>query len=212
MKIIIDIREPDTIKALFKQTILAENSDVIFEEKLLKVGDFKCEDIVVERKEVADFVVSLFDGRLFTQLYRMGFYYKKRLLVVIGDLRTLGYNIKPFLSALVSIVINYQTPILFCKTEEEASYIIYKFFEKNLEPPIQRLPIKKIAEPDKEKTIKINLLRCFPGIDVKLAIKVLDYFDWDLKKFFENSFLLPEIIGQQRGTKIKEEVELVWKK
>jgi DNA excision repair protein ERCC-4 len=212
MKIIIDIREPDAIKTLFKQTVSAENPKVSFEEKLLKIGDFKCENAVVERKEVADFVASLFDGRLFTQLYRMGFYYNKRLLVVVGDIRTIAYNLKPFLSALVSVIVNYQTPIIFCKTEEEASYIIYKFFEKSLEPPIQKLPMKKIVEADKEKIIKINLLRCFPGIDAKLANKILDYFGWDLKKFFDGLSLLPEIIGQKRGTKIKEEVELVWKK
>jgi ERCC4-type nuclease len=210
MKIIIDVREPEAIKTLFKQTVSAENPDVAFEEKLLKIGDFKCENAVVERKEVADFVASLFDGRLFTQLYRMGFYYNKRLLVVVGDIRTIAYNLKPFLSALVSVIVNYQTPILFCKTEEEASYIIYKFFEKSSEP-IQKLPLKKLPEPDKEKIIKINLLRCLPSVDVKLAKKILDYFGWDLKKFFEGASLLPEIIGYKRGTKVKEEVEAIWK-
>lgn len=70
MSIVIDIdyRERDSGIA----GILRAKENFIVEEKKLSIGDFLInKHIAVERKTTKDFVISLIDGRLFSQASRL---------------------------------------------------------------------------------------------------------------------------------------------
>jgi ERCC4-type nuclease len=209
MEIEIDSREPEVVRKVFKDVATNIDQSIQIKEGMLSIGDYKSGNAVVERKDVSDFLSSLFDGRLFTQLYRMCFYYENRLLLVVGDFRTIQRNLKPIYSSLVSIVVNYKTPLIFCSTEEEGTYIILKYFEKLNEQHPPKIPMKKNEGIDKLKTLKLNLLRCFPNIDLTKATKILEHFNWNLKQIYENRDELPKIVGQVTGEKLKKCLEEV---
>ena len=94
--------------------------------KQLEVGDFVLsDDVVVERKTVEDFLQSMVDGRLFTQLMKMSENYASPLVLVEGSrsdlfsLRDIHRN--AIIGALSSIALNYKVPVLFTEDENETA-------------------------------------------------------------------------------------------
>ena len=78
--IIVDTRE-------FRSRVVKElfSKGIIMQSLMLGVGDYLIgEDVCVERKSVKDFVNSLVDKRIFTQLRRMKDEFRNPLLIVEG--------------------------------------------------------------------------------------------------------------------------------
>lgn len=124
IKIIIDDRElrNPIAKHLFEKNIKLES-------KRLEVGDFiLSEHVVVELKKVPDFVNSLVDGRLFPQATEMRRNFDKPLYIIEGDLDDIFEvrNVAPnaIRAALVSLMLDYQIPILFSSECEETAEIL----------------------------------------------------------------------------------------
>jgi len=98
--------------------------------KQLEVGDFVLTDeIIVERKAVADFLQSMLDGRLFEQLERLKVNYEKPLLLIEGSLEDL-YSLRnihknAIIGALTKIALDYKVPILFTKNFQETAEFLY---------------------------------------------------------------------------------------
>lgn len=81
MKIEVDYREkPSGIL-----NILRNRSEVIVEEKRLSIGDYRINGrITVERKTTKDFIISIIDGRLFSQASRLKKFAEKPIVVIEG--------------------------------------------------------------------------------------------------------------------------------
>lgn len=77
--------------------VLRNRDEVTVEEKKLSVGDYLINGhITVERKTTKDFVISIIDGRLFSQASRLKKFAKKPIMVIEGrDLHQTGYAIDP---------------------------------------------------------------------------------------------------------------------
>ncbi len=107
-----------------------KDTDAVIRVKQLDVGDFVLSDeVVVERKTVEDFLSSVVDGRLFSQLVMMSSNYAAPLIILEGNphelftLRNIHENaIRGILS---SIALNYKIPILYAANEEETAKYIY---------------------------------------------------------------------------------------
>ncbi len=122
--IFVDSREPERIVEKLKSLGL----DV--HVKRLEVGDYLVKhsvyEILVERKDVNDFVNSIIDGRLFRQCHLLSTRYPLSILAVIGDIdevledRDIGRG--AVIGAIVSIAIkNVQgqvVPLMF-KNEDD---------------------------------------------------------------------------------------------
>ena len=78
-KLIIDSREPQTIKEVISESF--ENEGILTEINELQQGDFKYDNIIFERKEINDFVSSIKDGRYKSQ--------KRKLLIKQNE----GYHV-----------------------------------------------------------------------------------------------------------------------
>jgi fanconi anemia group M protein len=65
-----------------------ENSEIVTVQYAdLAVGDFLLsDDVVVERKEATDFVMSIFDQRLFSQVAQMKATYLRPIILIEGDI------------------------------------------------------------------------------------------------------------------------------
>ncbi|VVC00433.1 3'-flap repair endonuclease Xpf [uncultured archaeon] len=107
-----------------------KDTDAVIRVKQLEVGDFVLsDDVVVERKTVEDFLSSVVDGRLFSQLTMMSSNYSAPLIILEGNpqelftLRNIHENaIRGILS---SIALNYKIPILYASSEEETAKYLY---------------------------------------------------------------------------------------
>ncbi len=124
IKIIVDFRElrnPLT-KLLFEKGIKIDS-------QRLEVGDFILSDhVVIELKKVPDFVNSLVDGRLFVQAKELRRNFDKPLYIIEGNLDDIFEvrNVAPnaIRAALVSLMLDYQIPILFSSDFEDTAEML----------------------------------------------------------------------------------------
>ena len=102
--------------------------------KQLEIGDYiLSKDVCVERKTIEDFVNSMIDGRLFTQLVNLRESYPKPLILVEGNFEEI-FNLRnihknSIIGALTSIALDYQTPIINTKTQTKPPSI-YTLLQK----------------------------------------------------------------------------------
>ncbi len=130
MKIIIDHREA-------RGTLPRKLYDLGLEidTQTLEIGDFIIsEDVVVELKNVPDFVNSLVDGRLFSQAKELKENFVKPIYLIEGDLSNLFEirNVHPnaIRAAMISLLLDYQIPFLFSDSEIETANILFSLIKR----------------------------------------------------------------------------------
>lgn len=121
-KIIVDTRE-------FKSNVVRELSrkNILINSQQLEIGDYVLSDrIGVERKEVKDFLQSLIDGRLFSQLKMLKNKYQKPLLILEGEGLFIKRNINPsaIFGSLASIITDFNIPIISTKDGNETAELL----------------------------------------------------------------------------------------
>ncbi len=198
--IIVDTREfrSKVVKELFER-------DVEFQPLQLQVGDYLIgEEICVERKSPKDFVDSLIDKRLFTQLAKMKKEYKRPIVIVEGKEDIFGVR-KVHPNAIVgmisTIVVDYNIPIIFSRDEKQtADYIVSLKNRTEKEPR----PIVKVEKGTTTKEVQERIVQSIPGIGVMAAKKLLKRFK-RLKTIFNLS--VEEIKGVEGiGEKVAKEL------
>ena len=147
--------------------------------RLLDVGDYLVPGCAIERKEIRDFVRSIYSGRIFDQAYRLRELYDCSLLIVEGDMPPLlGKKIKSkaYLGALSTLIFEYGLNVLFTFTTEQTANLIYILAKKrkvlrSKGPLIRKKP--KIGDLEKMQLIQVSTL---PGVGPKLADRMLRRF------------------------------------
>lgn len=130
MKITIDDREPNKLISLCEKN----NMDVTI--KRLKVGDYVCEDICIERKQIDDFCSSIMDGRLKNQIKNMKKKYKHNYVLVSGIIskrHNYDFHEHSILGMIVSIVVKNQVNVLLLEDEKQLVYTMQRIFTKHKE-------------------------------------------------------------------------------
>lgn len=147
--------------------------------RMLEVGDYVVPGFAVERKEVRDFLRSLYSRRIFDQASRLSETYGNPVLVVEGDIRPLmGRKIKPraYWGALSALTFNYGLKVFFTADEAQTADLIFTLRRKRpvrLRGPVVR---KKPKVEDTEK-MQLQMVSNLPGIGLKLADKLLVEFE-----------------------------------
>ena len=174
--IVIDTREKNSL-------IISEiaEQNVIYELRRLAVADYIIGDIAIERKTVSDFISSMLNKRLLRQLEELKQYPKKLLIIEGLEEQELyseggsGINPNAIRGMLLSVVLNYQVPIIFTKNyRDTASFLI--LLEKR-----QNRDEKEISLRVRKKTNNIYeqqqiILEGFPGIGPSTAKALLKKF------------------------------------
>ena len=107
MKIIIDDREDGDFVTKLIVSLTGKDKEIDAEVKRLKIGDYVCGDVCVERKTIDDFCLSIMDGRIKSQAEQMKANYKYCYVLIsgrIGD-RTTEINENCILGAISSLVV-----------------------------------------------------------------------------------------------------------
>ena len=113
------------------------DSNIEFDRKRLKVGDYIYKNIMVERKQIDDFCSSILDGRIETQVEKMKKTEKECYVIVVGNIKDRKSNINEncILGKMVSLVQKHNIKLLQCESEFQFLYILKnlcnKYDEKN---------------------------------------------------------------------------------
>lgn len=192
--------------------ILRAKGNVNIEEKRLFAGDYLINrHIAVERKTTRDFVLSIIDGRLFSQAHRLKKHADVQLMVIEGsDLFSTGYEIDPqaVKGAIVSLSVSWQIPLLFSKTPEGTAGILVMASFQGVK---YRDEILKRAgrRPSRLLTRKLFLLQGLPGIGPKMARRMLEHFGSVEKVIVAGERELSSMagIGRKKASVIREVVK-----
>ena len=204
MKIKIDFRESPETKEILELFLKSE-------EVMLPVGDITYDDtICFEHKTPSDFIKSVFDGRLFTQIGAMRDNYPHSFVLVSGTLTEvldMAEVIDRYNSIMAAICSCYvrECPIIFCDTLVNLADVVKVLGEKLTDGKERNRPVQKTRMID----LKLQFICSLPNINEtrgKALLKefgnvqgVLDASEEDLKKVFQ--------IGEKTAKDIRKVLE-----
>lgn len=198
-KVIIDYREKN---CLVPASLIRLGLEIEFKE--LKIADYLVKDVAIERKTVSDFLSSMLNKRLITQLNELQAY-ENRLLIVEGiseqelyddSSNKKGINANAIRGFLLSIIFKHKTPILFTKNSEDTAKMI-AVLAKRKEKEISAKERKKANNSKEQKQL---IVEGFTGIGPKTARKILEKFK-NIKGFVNASEEeLQKVLGKKAET------------
>jgi Fanconi anemia group M protein len=144
----------------------------------LDCGDYIISDrIAVERKEVGDFLQSLMNGRLFSQLKMLRRAYVNPILVMEGEglFQTRGINEQAIYGALASIVSDFNITVIFTANPRETAHLLAGIAKREQgegRPVGMRGEKGSMSLSERQQFIIEGL----PGISATLAQRLLGHF------------------------------------
>jgi len=173
-KIIVDTREKNSLVA---SELVKQGCEIEFRH--LGVGDYIIKDVVIERKTISDFISSMINGRLRTQLQNLQQIKNKLLLIEGIDEYELYHeensvNENAVRGFILSILLNHQIPIVYTKDYEDTAKFIKVLAKKPSKEAEFPTNIKPRATSVSEQLQFI--MEGFPGIGPKTAKKLLNEF------------------------------------
>jgi len=154
-----------------------ENVDVSIQR--LSVGDYQiCNRVIVERKTLKDFAVSIIDGRLFRQMIRLANSISTGVLILEGttsDTVDLGMARAAMQGALITVSLILGIPVLRSKDPfETAKLIVYvgRQIESMARGGVQRHGFRPKDKPNTQ----LFILQGLPGVGPERAGRLLDRF------------------------------------
>ncbi len=173
-KLIVDTREMPTAVA---RELARLDVQIVGEQ--LQIGDYVAsEEVAIERKDVGDFVQSLIDGRLFSQLTSLRAAYRRPVLIIEGEqlLGQRAVNPAAIFGALASIAIRLQVPILWTRSPEETALLLYRIAV--IEQREERRTLRTRAADSKATDAEVleYILSGFPGVDTVISRALLEHF------------------------------------
>ena len=158
---------------------LHNSNQIKLEIKSLKIGDYLIGKTIIERKTINDFVSSMINKRLVQQLKQMQ-KYKQQLLIIEGFSEDEFYRTDTKLNPnairgfILSILTNYQIPIIFTQDYKDTSQYLITLAKQQLKPKTEPTLHHKIPKTIKEQ--KQYILEAFPNIGPITAKKLLKKF------------------------------------
>ncbi len=211
--IIIDHREAKLFDILSK----SKGDEMQIKRDTLPVGDIVINHkIVIERKSADDFVNSIIDGRLFSQLDKLVYTYDIPVLIIEGDLqevmerRDIHENV--IRSVLAKIAIEYHVPILWAKSIEDTAQYVSFIAKRQLKEGEKTRYVKIIKKPHNDNEVLESVLSSIPQINAKLSQRLLSKFK-TLKKIANakvEQLMSVEGIGEKKAKKIYEVFNKEW--
>ena len=186
------------------------------QKKMLVCGDYIVSDrVVVERKTTEDFVQSIIDGRLFSQVKNMKDNFEKPVLIIEGYGK-LYERLHPntVRGAFGSLMLDYSVPVIFTRDQAETAGFVFWLAkreqnENNRDVPL-RIKQKKLSEKEQQEFLVAGL----PGISVVRARSLLKHFKTPEAVFSASEEELMEVdkIGPKLAKLIKNTLSNAYKK
>ena len=217
-KIIVDYREnKDIVKELYKHKIDVEIKSLIAADFVMQIKDIDghVKDLAIERKTTHDFLNSIIDKRILSQLITLKENFPLQLLIIEGEENI--YAIRNFhpnsiRGMLSSIAIDYQIPILYTKNyRDTAAYLA--LISKRLEKPKRHISLLSKRKPLTLKEQQEYIIESLPGIGPNLSKSLLKKFK-SVKNIINakaEKLKKVEKIGEKKSKKIREILDSEYK-
>jgi len=174
LRVVADDREP-----LVVIEVLRALRGVNVSVARLKLGDYSVDGILlVERKTLADFALSVMDGRLFSQAARLASSPVRSLVILEGKASSLagtGVRREALQGAMITVSLIFGIPVLRSEgSEETARLILYAgnqtraFVTGALQRPGRR--------PKGKLKTQLRILQGLPGVGPRRALELLKIF------------------------------------
>jgi len=143
----------------------------------LDVGDFVFGRIGIERKSVRDFVDSLIDGRLLSQIKELRRFERPLLLIEGEDDIFSVRKVHPnaIFGMIGAIAVDFNIPILYTKNSSETAALIKVLAKRELEERGD-FGIRIVKKPTSTKELQEFVVSSFPGIGGGLNKRLLEQF------------------------------------
>ncbi len=159
--------------------LLSEIDNVDVQIGRLSIGDYKIDNrLIVERKTLKDFAISIIDGRLFKQSIRLTNSHLKGVMILEGsakDTADLGVTREAMQGALITISVLLGIPVLRAiDATETAKLMVYmaQQIKRIANDGIQRQGYR----PKSKRKRQLYILQGLPGIGYERAVRLLDAF------------------------------------
>jgi len=201
--VVVDDRENSIAKELSRKEIEVDKTR-------LEVADFMVsDDTVVERKRTDDFVDSIVDNRLFDQIQDIK-QFQNPVLLLEGENLYTHRDIAPeaIQGALSSIILDYEMPILWSDHEEETTELLLSMARREQQERDKDVQVRGSSEGTTQAEMQEFIAAGLPGVNTKIAERLLNEFD-TLEKIFtasEEELKQVEGIGQKKAEKIRSTV------
>jgi Fanconi anemia group M protein len=193
--------------------IIKELSDIGVKIELTKldVADYLLsERVAVEHKTVKDFVDSIIDNRLLSQLASLR-KYERPLLVIEGEEDIYSQRkIHPnaIRGILSTILVSYGMPIVQTRTYKETAGLLLMIARREADPSKKEFTMHSV-KPLTDKDLQEYIVSALPGVGAVLAKPLLKRFK-SIKKLVnaeEKELKEVELIGEKKARRIKEIVD-----
>jgi len=206
LTIFADYREKGSgiIKALSESGVRVELSKLDVADYLLS------ERVAVEHKTARDFVDSIIDGRLLSQLSNLK-KYERPLVVIEGEEDIYSQRkIHPnaLRGVLATILVNYGMPLVHTKNYKETA-ALFLIIAKREADPSKKDFILHTAKPLTDKELQEYIVGALPGVGPALAKPLLKKFKTirNIINADEKELRKVKLIGEKKARRIKEIVD-----
>lgn len=144
----------------------------------LSIGDYVVNDFAtIERKTAHDFLISIVDSRLFTQVSKMKTHCQNPILLIEGDVfeTDLDFNLRAIKGSLISICAIWRIPVLFSDSLEETAEMLVMLGNQERKYT-SHLSLRKGYRPKKMRSRQLFLLQGLPLIGPQIAARLLERF------------------------------------
>ena len=196
--IIVDDRERIIARKLYEK-------EYEIKVQRLEIGDFVIGDVCIERKTIRDFVSSIIDGRLFTQIKHMKESYERQILILEGEEDIYSQrNVHPnaIRGAIASIALDFNISMIETRNMNETVDMLISIDRRILSEKREIELHKK--KPISEEEEQVYIVSSLPGVGTLLAKNLLNKFK-SIKNLFNASqedLIKVKKIGKEKAKKI----------
>jgi len=141
-------------------------------------GDYIINDaITVERKTARDFLISLIDGRLFTQVSNLKRHCIHPVVLIEGNpFKTgLDFDEAAIRGAIISIQAIWYVPIMYSRSKDETKDILLMIGRQE-ETYMDVVPLRGGYRPKRLKSRQLFILQGLPRVGPTAAKRLLEHF------------------------------------
>ena len=157
-----------------KKALYGLGCDVV-EQRISPADYVLSERCAVERKQIQDFLQSVYDGRLFEQMNRLAKAYPKSVLVVEGPLRSLNYLGNPavFWGALATVTAEHEISFMFTRHAQDTAMFLCSLARKVQKEKRKQLVVKHKPKFQTLSQRQLLTVQNLPNIGPTRAEKLL---------------------------------------
>lgn len=189
-KIIIDIHEKNS---LVVSELIELGCEIEFQK--LEVGDYIADGFLIERKTAKDFLSSMINKRLQTQLLSLKTHENSVLIIEDFDERyETNINTNAIRGFLMSVLFDFKIPIIFTEDYQDTAHYLYLLGKSKRKGDISIRAKRKTL--NKKEKIQF-ILEGFPGIGPSKAKKLIKKFKTIKNVINASTEDLQEVLGKK---------------